>query len=73
MIRHLNVRRYGFYEDKVYQCSQQFHQYQQNEQLPLISNNWSQKTTMTLTIQVLSSDSHKNEAGLNRILIETAR
>jgi hypothetical protein len=47
---------------------QQFHQYQQNEQLPLILDHWRRKRSqnMQLEIQVLAWNSYNNVAGLNQ-------
>jgi len=47
-------------------------QYQQNEQAPLIISELTEHKNrprhMTLEIQVLASDRHKNVAGLNRLM-----
>ena len=49
---------------------QQFHQYQQNEWLPLIYSHWKQKRpwNITLEIQVLARDRHKYVAGLDMLM-----
>jgi hypothetical protein len=49
---------------------QQFHQYQQYEQLPLTSNHWTQKKPQYVTLEshVPPWDKHKNVVGLNRLM-----
>jgi hypothetical protein len=58
---------YMLWKESLNSDGQQFHQYQQNEQLSLTFIQWTQKNPwhMTLEIQILDWDRHKTVAGLN--------